>query len=190
MQSTRQAIHHFEKILGTKVCGTNGCCTGPDWIPGLAARPQLNRHSKSESPQFLRNSPTPASRHPVEVCPKPMSGQGRVVMCGVRPSGAFSGSSMSQLSAETVVLHGRYRDSGRLEPIHSVLAREHSVRRFLHGCGSRSVGASLQSGLMFWLSEKKFAGSYLCLSDLRRSYLAAPYARLIRSSPSSMRKLT
>jgi hypothetical protein len=46
-----------------------------------------------------------------------------------------------------------------------------------------------QSGGMFWLSRKKLFGSYLRLSPFRRSYLAAPYASRIRSSPSSMRKL-
>jgi hypothetical protein len=50
--------------------------------------------------------------------------------------------------------------------------------------------ASHQPGLMFWLSRKKFVGSYWRLRALSLSYLAAPYACLTRSSPSSMRKFT
>ena len=47
-----------------------------------------------------------------------------------------------------------------------------------------------QPGLMFWFNLKKFVGSYLRLSAFSRSYFAAPYACLTRSSPSSMRKFT
>src|SRR5438046_3092691 len=45
-------------------------------------------------------------------------------------------------------------------------------------------------GGMFWLIRKKLSGSYLRFRAFSRSYLCAPYACRIRSSPSFIRKLT
>src|SRR4029453_16604 len=43
---------------------------------------------------------------------------------------------------------------------------------------------------MFWLRRNRFSGSYSRLRDWSRAYRSAPYKALIRSEPSSFRKLT
>ena len=57
-----------------------------------------------------------------------------------------------------------------------------------HPVGVPRVAA--QSGEMFWFRWKRLPGSYFRLRALSRSYVVAPYAERIRSSPSSVRKLT
>lgn len=56
--------------------------------------------------------------------------------------------------------------------------------------GSSVDEVAAQPGRMFWLSRKKFVGSYSPLSALRRSNFTTPYASRTRSSPSSIKKFT